>query len=124
MRAEQRIFERTGSVHAAGLFDADGTLRCLREDVGRHNACDKVIGNQLMAGLNPLGDTLMAVSGRASFEIVQKALVAGIPVMVAVGAPSSLAVDMALRFDMTLVGFASAESFNVYAGDHRVGFGS
>lgn len=120
LREEQRVFERTGGLHAAGLFAADGTLHLLREDVGRHNALDKVIGHEFLEGRLPLSETVLAVSGRASFEIMQKALTAGIPMVVAVGAPSSLAVDVAREFGMTLAGFAKPEGFNIYTGAQRV----
>lgn len=120
LRRRQPVFERTGGLHAAGLFDTGGEPHLLREDIGRHNALDKVIGDRFLHGGLPLGDTVLAVSGRASFEIMQKALAAGIPIVVAVGAPSSLAVDVAREFGMTLAGFAKPTGFNVYTGRHRV----
>jgi FdhD protein len=120
LRAEQRLFAQTGGLHAAGLFDLEGRLALLREDVGRHNAVDKVVGRLLLAGGLPASGTLLAVSGRAGYEVVQKAVAAGIPFLVAVGAPSSLAVQVARRFNLTLVGFLRDDRFNVYAGAERL----
>jgi FdhD protein len=120
LRARQRAFERTGGLHAAGLFTATGEPVCVREDVGRHNAVDKVVGWAFAAGRLPLRGHVLQVSGRASFELVQKAWLAGIPVLAAVSAPSSLAVDLAQEAGMTLIGFSRGESFNVYTGDDRL----
>ncbi|MQA88021.1 MAG: formate dehydrogenase accessory sulfurtransferase FdhD [Streptosporangiales bacterium] len=120
LREAQGLFSSTGGLHAAGLFTADGELVCLREDVGRHNAVDKLVGWALLAGKLPLHNHLLMVSGRSSYEIMQKALVAGIPIVCAVSAPSSLAVDLAAEFGMTLVGFLRGQRFNLYAGAERV----
>ena len=120
LREEQRVFEKTGGLHAAGLFTPDGERVTLREDIGRHNAVDKVVGRAVLDRRVPLADSLLAVSGRAGYELVQKAVAAGIPMLVAVGAPSSLAVATALRFGLTLVGFLRGERFNVYSAPERV----
>jgi FdhD protein len=120
LRAGQGVFERTGGLHAAGLFTAAGELVHVREDIGRHNAVDKVVGRSLIDGALPLTDSILVVSGRAGYEIVQKAISAGIPLLAAVGAPSSLAVALAREFNQTLVGFLRGDRFNVYAGTERL----
>jgi len=120
LRAEQRVFSRTGGLHAAGLFDMRGELQVLREDIGRHNAVDKAIGWALANDLLPLSNSLLMVSGRGGFEIVQKSLVAGIPVLASVSAPSDLAVKLAREFGMTLVGFLRGRRFVVYSGAERL----
>jgi FdhD protein len=123
LREGQAVFGATGGLHAAGLFDAEGRLVAVREDVGRHNALDKLVGSRLLAGELPLHDRILLVSGRASFELVQKAAVAGIPVLAAVSAPTDLAVQAAERLGVTLVGFLRGEGFNVYAHPDRIAVG-
>jgi FdhD protein len=120
LRAAQHAFDQTGGLHAAGLFTPAGELIAIREDVGRHNALDKLVGSQVLAKAMPLGQRMLMVSGRVSFEIIQKAAVAGIPIVCAVSAPSDLAIEAADRLGVTLVGFLRGDGFNVYAHDERI----
>jgi FdhD protein len=120
LRQGQGVFDRTGGLHAAGLFNGLGNLLCLREDVGRHNAVDKVVGRALLDGILPAASSVLVVSGRAGYEIVQKSISAGIPLLAAVGAPSSLAVALAREFNQTLVGFLRGDRYNVYSAPERL----
>ena len=120
LRSQQAVFEQTGGLHASGLFDSAGEIFAVREDVGRHNALDKLIGQALLRDDLPLSEFGIVVSGRASFELMQKAMMAGVPILAAVGPPSSLAIELAEEFGMTLVGFLKADRFNIYAGPQRV----
>ena len=120
LRARQMVFDETGGLHAAGLFTREGELVDVAEDVGRHNAVDKIVGRMLMREALPLSDHVLCVSGRTSFEIVQKAIFAGVPIVAAVSAPSSLAIDLAQQCGVTLIGFIRGDSFTIYAHPQRI----
>lgn len=120
LRDHQHIFGVTGGLHASGLFDLHGNAQLLREDIGRHNALDKIIGARLIARQIPLSNHVMVLSGRAGFELVQKAIRAQVPILAAVGAPSSLSVELARKFNLTLIGFLKSDKFNIYAGEDRI----
>jgi len=120
LREQQVLFKSTGGIHAAGLFNNQGQLLCLREDVGRHNALDKLIGSYFQNDLLPLDKSILALSGRASFELLQKSIMAGIQIIASIGAPSSLALALAKKFNVTLIGFVKEQSFNIYHGKERI----